>query len=503
MQIPTSCNGLTSILSREAVNIKALLISELKSRKSGCACTIDIWADTGISSYLGITLHYFDKNFELQSRFMGLKKLHYYHSGLTICAALEELLADWDLSLAKISKVVTDGAANMICALKNEIISEFQFLGIVSFFPFSGIPRETTVEIADNDDKEEDDDEFDDEEISDDDESFEYNLDENASPLTEEEMDFVLRITCIIHALVRVLCISVEKKSAILWKLVARVRRMIKFIRKSNKAKERFYEITKSTLLLPATTRWNSHFIMLNRFIKYWKEAAQVMREIPPAKKMAPFTAAEIDILTQLGLLLQKFQYAILDFQKHSITSSAVYGTIKDLLEVTSSPIAAVSTNPASSTTLSEALQTLKTAMHGELLKRFDKYVNIDAADFDPHFVLAAVFDPKQAICLHELQSTKIAEFVKKRLPKEAQIAIVSQEAPSNLSLRDKIAFSIKQQKIQSESSRNSLIIGFVKDMVEGKYMDRNSIDFWKNIPSDLVSIFLNIKTNFFTDILF
>ena len=99
-------------------------MKDIIAKKSGCACTIDIWADTGISSYLGITLHYFDENFVLQNRFLGIKKLHYYHSGVAICAALEEFLLDYQLSLDDISKVVTDGAANMICALKNQKICE-------------------------------------------------------------------------------------------------------------------------------------------------------------------------------------------------------------------------------------------------------------------------------------------------------------------------------------------------------------------------------------------
>lgn len=322
----------------------------------------------------------------------------------------------------------------------------------------------------------------DDSEISDDEENFEFLLEDDTNieevAASEQELDFPLRISCVIHGIQLILCFSVEKKCARLWKLIAHLRRMVKYIRKSPKAKERFYQLTQSTLLLPCKTRWNGNGIMVIRYIKFHKQADQVLKEVPPKTRIPAFSIAEITVLTEFGSLISKFQKAIMDFQQHTITSSAVYGTLKDLIEETSK-------------TFSNAtLTNLATVMKNEIIRRFGKFIYITHEDFDPHFVLCALLDPKEAICLFDIPVPSLANFLKQRLPSVNDGTNNNEPvaATSTLSYRERIALTIQRQRENPQNDVDARITSFVKEMVEGRYIDRNSIDFWKNIPSDTVS---------------
>lgn len=97
----------------------------MEQRRSLIALTTDIWSDNAVSSYLGLTAHYFDEKLVLQSRFLGSEKLAVNHNGELIRESTIKNLGQYDLTMADISKIVTDGASNMVKAFKNDMICKF------------------------------------------------------------------------------------------------------------------------------------------------------------------------------------------------------------------------------------------------------------------------------------------------------------------------------------------------------------------------------------------
>lgn len=112
-------------MERQSDDVKDMIKKEFKERTSLIALTTDIWSDTAVSSYVGVTAHFFDAKMTFQSRFLGLKKLPLSHSGEIVREKIDKLLEEYGLTNADISKIVTDGASNMVKAFKEEMICKF------------------------------------------------------------------------------------------------------------------------------------------------------------------------------------------------------------------------------------------------------------------------------------------------------------------------------------------------------------------------------------------
>uniref|UniRef100_A0AC35GG11 Transposase n=1 Tax=Panagrolaimus sp. PS1159 TaxID=55785 RepID=A0AC35GG11_9BILA len=459
--LPTSNHGMKNILLKRCKDVQELLKNEIKERKSQVALTTDAWGDSGVSSYLGVTAHYFDKNFVYRCRFLGLKKLPINHNGYVIYDLLQETIFDYGLEFSDISKIITDGASNMIKAFEDVTVG------------FGSKVTEGEGEEDYNDDQ--------DSGSESDENNFDFNLIDSVEPDVELEYpyeEWCRRLSCVLHGIQRVLLLSVEKKCAQLWDIVKKARKIVKYIRKSTKAKERFYKLTNSTLLLPGDTRWNSHYFMINRFVKLVPEAEKVLKEFPRVKNpLQRITASELATLKEFGVILSTFQHAIMELQKKSITSSKTFGIIKGLMEDTSMR----HVNPI--------LDTLCTTMNSELEHRFGKFINLNHQNFDPHFVICAAFDPTEAICLNGISPERIRDLIAARLPAIPNIPndpqIITGEAP--LTYREKMLMSVQQETQSPRNKKLAELLIFISDMITGKYVDREAVMFWHDISPSLI----------------
>lgn len=219
-------------------------------------------------------------------------------------------------------------------------------------------------------------------------------LDEHTVSPEDDDYDFYLRVNCVIHTLQLVLTKSIEKKCAALWKIIRRLRKIISTIRKSHKAKEKFFEKTGSTLPLPGKTRWNSHFKMIEMFLKYASEVKTIFSTEFPKKKYN-ISCSDLETLKEFVGITQIFQSAILRLQTGGITSSKCYGIFRELLDETSKSY----NDPV--------LDALSKSMNEDLTTRFGKFVDVFHEDFDPHYVLCFLMDPHESICLLHIEPRK------------------------------------------------------------------------------------------------
>ena len=80
------------------------------------AFTTDMWSNTKRESFLGLTIHFIDKNYKLVNLVLATKEVNEEHSGDNLVAWLEAILEEYEVSPHQIVGVVTDNGANIVNA---------------------------------------------------------------------------------------------------------------------------------------------------------------------------------------------------------------------------------------------------------------------------------------------------------------------------------------------------------------------------------------------------
>lgn len=63
------------------------------------AFTTDAWTSRANESYLALSLHYIDVNFEIEKYTLGLRELTESHTGIYLSSIIKEILEEWDIKL--------------------------------------------------------------------------------------------------------------------------------------------------------------------------------------------------------------------------------------------------------------------------------------------------------------------------------------------------------------------------------------------------------------------
>ena len=82
-----------------------------------CCITCDNWLSIATESYMGVTCHFVNENWQLISRVLALKHLLDDHNAEYLYETLYAILVEWKI-LNKIIASVSDSGANIVCALK-------------------------------------------------------------------------------------------------------------------------------------------------------------------------------------------------------------------------------------------------------------------------------------------------------------------------------------------------------------------------------------------------
>ena len=82
------------------------------------ALTTDIWTSRHNQAYTGLTVHYIDDCYHLQSHLLETIEFPESHTGINISEELEVILEEWKLSQDNLSAVTTDNGSNIVSALE-------------------------------------------------------------------------------------------------------------------------------------------------------------------------------------------------------------------------------------------------------------------------------------------------------------------------------------------------------------------------------------------------
>jgi hypothetical protein len=92
--------------------MKASIRNRLRSAGSKISLTLDCWTSPNSKAFMGITAHYIDNNWTLQSLLLDFVPLHGVQSGEDLCEVLVAKCKEFDI-LDKLLGITTDNAANL------------------------------------------------------------------------------------------------------------------------------------------------------------------------------------------------------------------------------------------------------------------------------------------------------------------------------------------------------------------------------------------------------
>lgn len=97
-------------------NEKAKLFQELQSTQA-VSLTTDAWTSRSAESYLTITCHFVNKDWEMCSRILQTEKFHGSHTGERVGYELKTCMTSWGIQ-NKVNVMTVDNASNMTVALE-------------------------------------------------------------------------------------------------------------------------------------------------------------------------------------------------------------------------------------------------------------------------------------------------------------------------------------------------------------------------------------------------
>jgi len=97
---------------------KEKVVSAMASGLQHFAITTDGWSSRANHSYVSLTVHYINEQWELCSHLLETTESSVSHTAANLATGLEEVLARWKLSLTSLSAATTDNAKNIVAALE-------------------------------------------------------------------------------------------------------------------------------------------------------------------------------------------------------------------------------------------------------------------------------------------------------------------------------------------------------------------------------------------------
>lgn len=108
-------------LNGKSEKMKFALKALLSKQKYLCV-TCDVWSSRG-QSYLGVTVHFINQNFQRESYLLAFKQLHEKQNYIYLAQQLDDIFNDFDIKIEQITHIVTDGGSSF-CKMFKEFGEE-------------------------------------------------------------------------------------------------------------------------------------------------------------------------------------------------------------------------------------------------------------------------------------------------------------------------------------------------------------------------------------------
>lgn len=118
-----------STLNEQSNNVKSELKQILSKQKYLCV-TADVWTSRA-QSYLGVTVHFLNANFDRESYVLAFKQMLQRQTYAELARTLNEIFADYGIKKGQITNIVTDGGSSF-CKMFKKYGSEIDAVVIVT-----------------------------------------------------------------------------------------------------------------------------------------------------------------------------------------------------------------------------------------------------------------------------------------------------------------------------------------------------------------------------------
>ncbi|KAH7722171.1 hypothetical protein AAVH_10346 [Aphelenchoides avenae] len=474
-KIPKSAQGGTAVLARQVKCVKRNVKQRIGAATSKVTVVVDIWSAYD-SSYVGVNSHFVDSKGCLAVCFLGVRDVEGTKTAERVRKVVDSVLAEYEISEEDVGFFITDNGSNLLKAYRESIEevrihvpddnAEADNEDSDSDVEEAPARRKVVVQHVDPNVEETDvEDELEDNQAG-------RLITEHEALETQFDASFPKRISCFDHCLELVLKKAIDDINKTASRHMRRARAILRKAKNSAAAKRALRRRTgRLTYILPATTRWGSHYLMAERIVLIWQDLNQVWT----SKGWPTFLESQITYLRKFCELIEPFYAELMAKQRDSsVTSSHVYGAVKKLLRHCDK-----FRNDAAD------IANLAIALKSELVKRFGCFINVNIPSFKPHYVLAAILDPSQAFLVDvdaEYISRLIAERIGNDVGSETQSDAEAGPPDDDASYEELMR---KKRKLEKRSSSQTQPAGLDnRSLVEAKeylnsvlYQDFGSTD--------------------------
>ncbi|XP_018371237.1 PREDICTED: zinc finger BED domain-containing protein 4-like [Trachymyrmex cornetzi] len=377
--------------------------------------TADIWTDKHTNSYLGVTVHFLS-GCEMITATISVTPLDAPHDIQYISKMLEKTCHEWDIDKDKIKHIVTDNAANIVAATKN-VFGPFKHVG------------------------------------------------------------------CFAHMLNLVTEKAIEATPG-LSDLINKVKSIVTFFKHSVNASDQLKAIqlqngrTEGTLLKliqSVSTRWNSTFAMIDRFIELSDIVGTLLLKYQNVNMLS---GNELLELKELSRVLKPFDHATRDLSSEKTTSISkiipMINLMKQLLVNIEVPVDA----------------SVTIALKKQLVKQID--IRFGQAENVETFALATILDPRfkkmyfreslaHARAVSKL-TAKITEMqrTEAKLVAEPSTLVMASDVENLWSLHDIMVASTSSQELNNFSDNSEELRLYLNSPLATR--DTNPLQVWETL---------------------
>jgi zinc finger BED domain-containing protein 1 (E3 SUMO-protein ligase ZBED1) len=222
--------------------------------------TSDLWTEPCNSkSFMGITIHFLQNNLEFKSMRLGVLRIG-AHSAANIALAFDKTLKNWNIDRNQVIAVVTDHAANILAAVRE----------------YFGAKKQ---------------------------------------------------LGCFAHALNLVVVDSI--KQAEVQGTIDKAKEVVTFSRRSTLVLDRLRERQVQNgdkpkkLMQDVQTRWNSEYVMLERFTEIWKDLRPILFDFAKAPA-GPNHDDDMPVIADVLILLKPFYEATIDISGETYVTISI-----------------------------------------------------------------------------------------------------------------------------------------------------------------------------------
>lgn len=347
--------------------------------------TTDCWTSVNNESFMGVTIHFLDKDFKMQTMLLECAVFDISHTSINLSEKLKEITDEWGIE-KKIMLAVSDNASNIKNAIKNE-------LGWRYFACFS------------------------------------------------HTLNLIVRDALSSHPL---LFDTIEKVKTI----VSHFKRSSKATAKLNSYQESTGAGTPKKLIQDVVTRWNSTYLMIQRFIELEEAIRSTVALLDTT--LPQLTLEEWQLLKQLRIILEPFENAtcVISGQKYLVASLVIVIT-NGLLNV-----------------CHELLNREMSSIAKMVIKKLQSGIKerLGNIEYSNTLAMATFMDPRFKVLV--FVNNDAVERVKKNVIAELADVIYKKDLDQTKSKHEEADEGNVNEKDNSESKDNKLSIWFTLDKI-------------------------------------